>query len=103
MPSNVVLWQGASGEGRRPAINTVIPFSTPIPQVAGQQYAILVDYPEAPPFVNGIKNTGILEWVRRQRSTRPGPCSRPSTTARPGSHSPSEGFDLHFQTFVIPN
>src|SRR5262249_21180180 len=55
--NNVVVGSARAARGGDLSINTVIPFSTSIPQVAGQQYAILVDYPDAPPFVDGIENT----------------------------------------------
>jgi hypothetical protein len=102
VPSNVVLGQARAASGGDLAISTVIPFSTSIRQVAGQQYAILVDYPDAPPFVNGIENTaswngsdGNLYSAGTMFSTFDGGTTWQSFE--------SDGFDLHFQTFVIPN
>jgi hypothetical protein len=102
VPSNVVLGSARAASGGDLSINTVIPFSTPIPQVAGQQYAILVDYPDAPMFVNGIQNTaswngsaGNLYPAGTMLSTFDGGTTWQSFA--------SQGFDLHFQTFVTPN
>jgi len=102
VPSNVVLGQARAARGGDLSINTVIPFSTSIPQVAGQQYVILVDYPEAPPFVDGIENTaswngsdGNLYAAGTMFSTFDNGATWTSYAA--------EGFDLNFQTFVIPN
>jgi hypothetical protein len=102
VPSNVVLGSARAASGGDLSINTVIPFSTPIAQVAGQQYAILVDYPDAPPFVNGIENTaswngsdGDLYPKGTLLSTFDGGATWQSFAA--------DGIDLHFQTFVIPN
>jgi hypothetical protein len=102
LPSNVVLGQTRAPHAGDLALSTVIPFSTSIPQVAGQQYAIVVDYPEAPPFVNGIENTaswngsdGNFYHAGTDFSTFDGGTTWQSYQ--------SQGFDLHFQTFVIPN
>ena len=102
VPSNVVLGSVRAASGGDLAITTVIPFSTAIPQVAGQQYAILVDYPDAAPFVNGGGNTaswngsdGNLYTAGTMFSTFDGGATWQSFA--------SEGFDLHFQTFVTPN
>jgi hypothetical protein len=101
-PSNVVLGTARAASGGDLAITTVIPFSTSIAQVAGQQYAILVDYPDAPPFFNGIGNTaswngsdGNLYTAGTAFSTFDGGATWQSFA--------SNGFDFHFQTFVIPN
>jgi hypothetical protein len=101
VPSNVVL-----GSTRAPApgdisINTVIPFSTGIPQVAGQEYVILVDYPEAPPFFNGIENTA--SWNGSDGNLYPrGTEFSTFDNGATWTSGESQGFDLHFQTFVIP-
>jgi hypothetical protein len=102
IPSNVVLGQARAPSGGDLSIATVIPLSGSIPQVAGQQYAILVDYPDAPPFVNGIENTA--SWNGSDGNLYP--AGTMLTTFDNGTtwqSFASEGFDLHFQTFVIPN
>ena len=70
--------------------------------MAGQKYAILVDYPDAPPFVNGIENTA--SWNGSDGNLYP--AGTLFTTFNNGTtwqSFESDGFDLHFQTFVIPN
>ena len=102
LPSNVVLGQARAASGGDLSINTVIPFTTTIAQVAGQKYAILVDYPDAPPFVNGIENTA--SWNGSDGNLYP--AGTMFTTFNNGTtwqSFASNGFDLHFQTFVIPN
>jgi hypothetical protein len=102
IPSNVVLGSARAARGGDLSINTVIPLGGSIPQVAGQQYAILVDYPDAPPFVNGIENTA--SWNGSDGDLYP--AGTMFTTFDGGTtwqSFASEGFDLHFQTFVIPN
>jgi hypothetical protein len=102
IPSNVVLGSARAARGGDLSINTVIPLAGSIPQVAGQQYAILVDYPDAPPFVNGIENTA--SWNGSDGDLYP--AGTMFTTFDGGTtwqSFASDGFDLHFQTFVIPN
>jgi hypothetical protein len=102
VPSNVVLGQARAPSGGDLALTTVIPFSTAIAQVAGQQYAILVDYPEAPPFVNGIQNTA--SWNGAGGNLYPaGTLLSTFDNGTTWQSSESDGFDLHFKTFVIPN
>jgi hypothetical protein len=102
VPSNVVLGSARAASGGDLAITTVIPFSTAIPQVAGQQYAILVDYPDAPPFVNGIENTA--SWNGSDGNLYPaGTLLSTFDGGTTWQSFASDGFDLHFQTFVIPN
>jgi hypothetical protein len=102
VPSNVVLGQARASRGGDLSINTVIPFSTSIPQTAGQKYAIIVDYPEAPPFVDGIQNTG--SWNGADGNAYAAGTMFSSFDNGASWHSyESDGFDLHFQTFVIPN
>jgi hypothetical protein len=102
IPSNVVLGQARAPRGGDLSTSTQITFSTAIPQVAGQQYVILVDYPEAPPFVDGIQNTA--SWNGSDGNLYAGGTmfSTFDNGATWTSYA-TEGFDLHFQTFVIPN
>ena len=73
-----------------------------IPQVAGQQYAILVDYPEAPPFVDGISN--VAWWNGSTGNAYPaGSLFSTLDGGATWQSFESEGFDVHFQTFVVPD
>lgn len=101
VPSNTTLGEARANPGNL-SLATVIPFSNAIPQVAGQQYAILVDYPEAPPFQNAtieaadwIGATGNAYAAGTLMSTFDGGATWQSFV--------DEGFDVHFRTFVIPN
>jgi hypothetical protein len=102
IPNNVVLGSARAARGGDLSINTVIPFSTAIQQVAGQQYAILVDYPDAPPFVDGIQNTASWNGSTGNLYTRGTLLSTFDGGATWTSFA-ADGFDVHFQTFVIPN
>jgi hypothetical protein len=102
IPTNVVLGQARASGGGNLSINTVIPFSTPIPQVAGQQYAILVDYPEAPPFQDG--GIEAADWIGATGNAYPAGTLLSSFDGGTTWQSyAAEGFDVHFRTFVIPN
>jgi hypothetical protein len=102
IPTNVVLGQARASGGGNLSINTVIPFSTAIPQVAGQQYAILVDYPEAPPFEDGIIEAA--DWIGATGNAYPAGTLMSSFDGGATWQSfAAEGFDVHFRTFVIPN
>ena len=101
-PSNVVLGQARAAKGGDLSINTVIPFSTAIAQVAGQQYAILVDYPDAPTFFNGIGNPA--SWNGSDGNLyAAGTMFSTFDNGATWTSEASAGTDLHFQTFVIPN
>jgi hypothetical protein len=101
VPTNVVLGTARANPGNL-SINTVIPFSTPIPQVAGQQYAIVVDYPEAPPFEDGIIEAA--DWIGATGNAyAAGTLSSSFDGGATWQSFAAEGFDCHFQTFVIPN
>ena len=102
IPTNVVLGTARASGGGNLSINTVIPFSTPIPQVAGQQYAILVDYPEAPPFEDNILETA--DWNGATGNAYPaGTLLSTFDGGATWQSFAAEGFDVHFRTFVIPN
>jgi hypothetical protein len=102
VPSNVVLGQAqASASGDLP-LTTIIPFATAIPQVAGQQYAIIVDYPTAPAYYNGQSNAG--SWRGSDGNAyAAGTMFTSWDNGTTWISSQSDGFDLHFQTYVIPN
>lgn len=100
-PSNVVLGETQAAQGGDLNINTMIPFPTPIPQVAGQQYAIVVNYPDAPPFVDGIIN--VSSWNGAFDNEYPAGTFASTFDGGTTWDNLDQGFDLHFQTFVIPN
>lgn len=101
VPSNTVLGETQASASGDLSIDTVIPFTTSIPQVAGQQYAIVVDYPAAPPFVNGIENDG--SWNGSDGNFYPaGTLCATFDNGTTWTSYATNGFDVHFQTFVIP-
>jgi hypothetical protein len=102
-PSSVVLGEGMATSGGDISINTVIEFATPIAQVAGQQYALVVDYPSAPPFVNGAQP--VADWIGNQNpSSYPGGKLAYSNDGGVTWGPPAEfDADLLFQTYVIPD
>lgn len=102
VPSNVVLGEASASTSGDLSINTVIPFTTSIPQVAGQEYAIVVDYPDAPAFVNGQASAG--SWNGSDGNLYPaGTLVSTFNDGGTWTSFQSQGFDVHFQTFVIPN
>jgi hypothetical protein len=102
VPSGVVLGQARASTSGNLSINTVIPFTNPIPQVAGQQYAIVVDYPDAPAFSNGQPSAG--SWNGSDGNVYPrGTLLASFDNGTVWQSYASEGFDVHFQTFVVPN
>jgi hypothetical protein len=102
VPNNVVLGQARASTSGTLSLNTVIPFSTTIAQVAGQQYAILVDYPDAPMFFNGQDIAG--EWNGTDGNLySAGTLFTTFDNGVTWTSSQANGFDLHFKTFVTPN
>jgi hypothetical protein len=102
VPSNTVLGTARAAKGGDLSINTVIPIPGSVAQVKGQQYVILVDYPDAPPFVDGIGNTASWNGADGNGYTAGTMYSTFDNGATWTSYT-SQGFDLHFQTFVVPN
>jgi hypothetical protein len=101
VPSNTTLGQTRANPGNL-SLSTVIPFSTAIPQVAGQQYAILVDYPEAPPFEDGIIEAA--DWNGATGNAYAGGTLMSSfDNGATWQSFAADGFDVHFRTFVLPN
>jgi hypothetical protein len=102
LPNNLVLGQARASAPGDLSLNTIIAFSTPIQQVAGQQYAIVVDYPDAPPFVDGQRPQG--DWVGATGNAyTAGTMADSFNNGATWTSRQAEGFDLHFKTFVIPN
>jgi hypothetical protein len=101
VPSNTSLGEARANPGNL-SLDTIIAFSTAIPQVAGQQYAILVDYPEAPPFEDGIIEAA--DWIGATGNAYPaGTLMSTFDGGATWQSFAAEGFDVHFRTFVIPN
>ncbi len=101
-PSNIVLAQARAPHAGDLSIDTVIPIPGGVPQLAGHQYAILVDYPDAPAFSDGIPNTA--SWNGATGNAYPaGTMFATFDDGAAWQSYASDGFDLHFQTFVIPN
>lgn len=102
VPSGIVLGQARASRSGNLDINTIIPLPGTVPQVAGQQYAIIVDYPEAPPFVDNAPVAG--EWNGSTGNVYPaGTLLSSFDNGATWISFESQGFDVHFQTFVIPN
>ena len=102
VPSNVVLGQARAPKAGDLGFGDRVVFTTSIPQVAGQQYAILVNYPEAPTFFDGIENTA--SWNGSDGDLYPaGTLLSTFDGGTTWQSFASDGFDVHFQTFVIPN
>lgn len=99
VPSNTSLGEARANPGNL-SLATVIPFSTAIPQVAGQRYAILVDYPEAPPFQDGIIEAA--DWNGATGNAYPRGTLM-FTFDGGATWESAEDADVHFRTFVIPN
>jgi len=102
-PSDVVLGEGRAPSGGDVSINTVIEFASPIAQVAGEQYALVVDYPDAPPFVNNA--SPVADWIGNQDpSSYAGGRLAYSNDGGVTWQPPAEfDADLLFQTYVIPD
>lgn len=100
VPAGPVLGQARASKSGDLSVDTVIPFSSPIPQVAGQQYAILVDYPEAPAFYDGIPEAA--DWNGATGNAYPaGTLLYSWDDGATWESYESEGADVHFQTFVV--
>jgi hypothetical protein len=98
LPNGTILGQARAPRSGSIGLGDVISFSAPIQQVAGQRYAIVVDYPEAPPPPN---NQGT--WQGATGNVYPSGGLVFSADGVSWLSNESDGFDLHFQTFVVAN
>lgn len=100
-PSEVVLAEGFAPSGGDVSIHTFIELETPVAQVAGEQYALVVNYPDAPPFVDGSQP--IADWIGNQDPASYGGGKLAYTNDGGLTWEPAEEFDsdLLFQTYVI--
>jgi hypothetical protein len=78
-------------------LSSLITFPQLIPQVAGTQYAIVVDYPTAP-FVSGGSGQGVGDWVGGTGNPYAG--GQDLLFLGTSWHTDNSGFDSHFQTLV---
>jgi hypothetical protein len=94
VPNGTVLGEARLAFGGV-ALDQVIAFFNNIPQVAGQQYAIVVDYPAAPPAGAG---NGQGNWQGRTGNSYP---AGQAAFSNNGQSWTAEGdLDLQFRTFV---
>jgi hypothetical protein len=94
VPSRAIWsWSGVKS-GLAP-ISQVIPVWPPLLQVAGHEYAIVVDYPQAPPHGPGA---GQGTWAGATGDLYP---NGQLVSSHDGlSWTPGPGADLHFITYV---
>jgi hypothetical protein len=98
VPSETILGEGSATAAGNLSINTMIEFQSPIAQVGGEQYALVVNYPQGPPFVDNMPSRG--DWVGAQDNPYSGGVI--AYTNDGGQNWTSlESSDLLFQTFVI--
>lgn len=100
-PSDVVLGEGTAPSGGDISINTFIEFAAPIAQVAGEKYALVVDYPGAPPFVNNSQP--IADWIGNMDGASYAGGKLAYSNDGGVTWGPPEEFDsdLLFKTYVI--
>jgi hypothetical protein len=96
MPSPVILGETTLRSGSAP-LSLVITFPQTITIVAGDQYAIVVNYKGAPPAGEG-KSQGM--WFGASGNTYPGGKSYGSISDGISWSEVADG-DFHFQTYVI--
>src|SRR5450432_1401662 len=95
-PTGVILAQATLMTGGS-GIGDAIVFSETVPQFAGQQYAITVDYPTAPPH-GPDADQGL--WTGVAADSYPGGSAVESDDG--AAWIVHELFDLHFRTYVAP-
>jgi hypothetical protein len=78
----------------------MITFSSTVPQVAGRQYAITVDYPEAPPAGYG-QFQGV--WMGSALVSYAGGALVSSADGDTWEPNAGGDYDVHFETFVKPD
>jgi hypothetical protein len=100
IPTGIILGDMTLGSSSS-LLSSLITFPQLIPQVAGTQYAIVVDYPTAP-FVVGGSGQGVGGWGGGTGNPYPGGQDLMflGTSWTDGGGIGSAGFASHFQTFV---
>jgi hypothetical protein len=97
VPSNTILGEKTLASSAAP-LSRLINFPETIHILAGVQYAIVVDYPSAPPPGSTTENFG--SWSGAVGNHYPGGQAYalfPDGIWRPGTANP---YDLHFRTYV---
>jgi hypothetical protein len=101
VPNDTILGQVKLGTSASPLSN-LISFPASIPQVAGHKYAIVADYPDAPP-----PSPANFQGTWSGATGNGYPSGGSMASADNGGHTwfsdEARGFDLRFQTFVAPN
>ena len=98
VPTNTVLGEVTLSSSRS-GLSEVIVFPQTIPQFAGGQYAIVVNYEGAPTPGAG---QGQGEWAGATGNGYAGGVLAASFDGNGSWFVPSQDIDLHFQTFVVP-
>jgi hypothetical protein len=96
VPGSTVLGQTTLG-GASAALSMVITFASPIPIVSGSSYAIVVDYPSAPPQGAG---QGVGIWTGNYSSSYAGGSFGFSVSDGVTWSMDPSGRDLFFRTYV---
>jgi hypothetical protein len=96
LPGTTILGTTTLGTSDSPLTN-IIQFSPPVKQVAGQQYAIVVDYPDAPPI--GPEHAQG-DWDGSANSCYAGGSAVSSVD---GATWSAGSYDLHFKVLIKGN
>jgi chitodextrinase len=98
-PNDVILADTRLAAGGA-TLNDVIALPVAVQQVAGHRYAIVVDYPDAPPpGPNQLQGN----WLGATGNVYPRGGNMASNDGRTWTSFEGNGFDVHFQTYVSPN
>jgi hypothetical protein len=99
VPNDTILGQVTLGTSSTTLTN-VLPFS--VPQVAGHKYAIVGDYPDAPP-PSPATFQGTWSGATGNGYASGGAMASADNGGHTWFNDEARGFDLRFQTFVAPN
>jgi hypothetical protein len=101
VPNDTILGQVKLATSASPLAN-LISFPTSIPQVAGHKYAIVADYPDAPPPAPA-NDQGSWAGATGNGYPSGGAVSSADNGGHTWFSDEPQGFDLRFQTFVTSN
>jgi hypothetical protein len=96
LPGNAILGTTTLAGAESP-LTSIIQFSPPVAQLKGQQYAIVVDYPDAPP-IGGGQAQGV--WSGTTTNCYSGGSD---LSSEDGVAWSTGGYDLHFKVFIKAN
>lgn len=99
-PSETILGEGFAATTGDLSIDTVTEFTSEIPHVAGEQYALLVNCLDAPPFVDNMPS--LADWIGAMYNPHAGGVTTYSNDSG-ATWTVVEESDLLFQTFVVPD